>query len=57
MYTEALLQEAFGDLEILRLAADDRSIEEGTGHCGMSALIDLVARKRNRPSGTPGRSS
>jgi SAM-dependent methyltransferase len=57
MYTEALLQDAFGDLEILRLAAYDRSIEEGTGHCGMSALIDLVARKRNSPSGTPGRSS
>jgi hypothetical protein len=43
-------------MEILRLAAYDRPIEEGTGHSGMSALIDLVARKPNRPSGTPGRS-
>jgi len=45
MYTEALLREAFGDLEILRLAAYDREVEEGRGHSGMSALIDLVARK------------
>ncbi|WP_246480015.1 hypothetical protein [Kaustia mangrovi] len=46
MYTEALLHEAFADMEILRLAAYDRAIEEGEGHSGMSALIDLVARKR-----------
>lgn len=46
MYTEALLREAFADMEILRLAAYDRAIEEGEGHSGMSALIDLVARKR-----------
>jgi SAM-dependent methyltransferase len=49
MYTQALLREAFGDMEILRLAAYDRLIEEGTAHSGMSALIDLVARKRNSP--------
>jgi cyclopropane fatty-acyl-phospholipid synthase-like methyltransferase len=55
MYTEALLQEAFEDMEILRLATYDRMIEEGTGHSGMSALIDLVAKKPS-PSGTPGRS-
>ena len=55
MYTEALLREAFGDIEIVRLAAYDRVIEEGTGHAGMSALIDLVAKKPNRLSGTPGR--
>ncbi len=46
MYTEALLRDAFGDMEVLRLAAYDREIREGTGHAGMSALIDLIARKR-----------
>ncbi|MCC3305090.1 class I SAM-dependent methyltransferase [Sneathiella sp. HT1-7] len=46
MYTEAYLREAFDDMEILRLASYDREIAEGTGHAGMSALIDLVARKR-----------
>ncbi len=51
MYTEALLREAFGDMEILRLAAYDRVIEEGTAHSGMSALIDLVAKKRKQPIG------
>lgn len=45
MYTEDLLQEAFGDFEILELMSYDREIEEGSGHAGMSALIDLVARK------------
>jgi hypothetical protein len=46
MYTRELLEAAFGDMEILHLAEYDAMIEEGTGHKGMSALIDLVARKR-----------
>lgn len=45
MYTEALLREAFGELEILHLESHDSEIAEGSGHVGMSALIDLVARK------------
>ena len=48
MYTQALLRDAFGDMEILRLASYDRVVAEGQGHCGMSALIDLVARKPPR---------
>ncbi len=46
MYTRELLESAFGDMEIVHLAEYDAVIEEGTGHKGMSALIDLVARKR-----------
>lgn len=46
LYTRALLEEAFGDMEILRLDEHDSPIHEGAGHGGMSALIDLVARKR-----------
>ena len=45
MYTEDLLREAFADLEILRLADYDAEIDEGPGHSGMSALVELVARK------------
>jgi cyclopropane fatty-acyl-phospholipid synthase-like methyltransferase len=45
MYTAALLHESFSDLEILHLKEYDASIEEGQGHSGMSALVDLVARK------------
>ena len=46
MYTRELLEAAFGDMEILHLAEYDAEIEEGSGHKGISALIDLVARKR-----------
>lgn len=45
MYTEALLREAFGDMEFLHFTSHDTVIEEGAGHNGMSALVDLVARK------------
>jgi len=45
MYTEGMLLEAFGDWQILRLAAYDAEIAEGEGHAGMSALIDLVASR------------
>lgn len=45
LYTEALLREAFADMVIERLEAFDEVIEEGCGHRGMSALIDLVAKK------------
>jgi SAM-dependent methyltransferase len=43
LYTEALLREAFADLRILELSAYDAALDEGPGHSGMSALIDLVA--------------
>lgn len=45
LYTEALLRAAFSDFEILELSAYDAVIEEGAGHSGRSALIDLVARR------------
>ena len=46
LYTEALLRNAFEDMEILHLREHDDIISEGAGHSGMSALIDMVARKR-----------
>ena len=45
MYTEELLRSAFADWTIEHLAVHDSEIEEGPGHKGISALIDLVARK------------
>lgn len=45
MYTEGLLRDAFGGWHIQRLAAYERDVNEGEGHTGRSALIDLIARK------------
>lgn len=47
LYDEALLQKAFGELEILCLYSHDSVLQEGEGHHGISALIELVARKRD----------
>ncbi|MDP6873496.1 MAG: class I SAM-dependent methyltransferase [Alphaproteobacteria bacterium] len=44
-YTTELLTAAFVNLEIRHLREHDSVIHEGTGHDGMSALIDLVAVK------------
>jgi SAM-dependent methyltransferase len=46
MYTRPILEAAFAGMEILHLKEYDAAIDEGAGHKGMSALIDLVAKKR-----------
>lgn len=46
LYTEDLLRSSFSDCEIERLASHEAELQEGAGHSGMSALIDLVARPR-----------
>ncbi len=45
LYTEDGLRRAFSTWEVELLDAYDAEIEEGTGHSGKSALIDLIARK------------
>jgi cyclopropane fatty-acyl-phospholipid synthase-like methyltransferase len=45
LYTSEILRNAFGDLRIVHLGEHDTEIHEGTGHKGLSALIDLVAVK------------
>jgi cyclopropane fatty-acyl-phospholipid synthase-like methyltransferase len=45
LYTVELLREAFADMDIIELRDYDAEIEEGPGHKGISALVDLVARK------------
>jgi len=50
LYTEALLREAFADLDIVELRDYEADLAEGSGHHGRSALIGLVAR---RPAAAP----
>lgn len=45
LYTEELLRQSFSDFQIIALQSYEAQIAEGTAHVGMSALIDLVARK------------
>jgi cyclopropane fatty-acyl-phospholipid synthase-like methyltransferase len=45
LYTRAILEKAFADFAMLEIREHDSTIHEGTGHNGMSALIDLVAQK------------
>lgn len=46
LYTEELLRTAFADCGIEQLASYEAELDEGPGHKGRSALIDLVARTR-----------
>lgn len=48
LYTTELLRHSFAELEIVHLSAYDTHLDEGAGHRGMSALIDLIARKPHR---------
>lgn len=45
LYTRELLEKAFGDFASVEIREHDSEINEGAGHVGTSALIDLVARK------------
>ena len=45
MYTREWLEREFSDWDIVELDAYDAAIDEGQAHSGMSALIDLVARR------------
>lgn len=45
LYTRKLLEDSFGDFAAVEIAEYDSVIQEGAGHGGLSALIDLVGRK------------
>jgi len=45
MYTDEILTQAFADFKMLVLRSYHRDVDEGEGHSGTSALIDLIARK------------
>lgn len=46
LYTLDLMASAFADMEIEVLTEYDAELNEGNRHQGMSALVDLVARKK-----------
>lgn len=46
LYTQSLLRDSFADLELVELREYEAELAEGSGHCGRSALIGLVARRR-----------
>ena len=45
LYTPEMMREAWAGFEILQLREHESVVDEGSQHSGMSALIDLVARK------------
>ena len=45
LYTGAMLEESFADFRDLRILEEEREFHEGTSHGGMSAVINLTARK------------
>ena len=46
LYTRGWVESTFREWEIVELREYDAVLHEGTRHTGMSALIDLVARRR-----------
>ena len=45
LYTREMLEQAFGGMASLDIKEYDAVVDEGGGHSGMSALVDLVAYK------------
>jgi SAM-dependent methyltransferase len=45
LYTRALLEDAFRGFRDLAIVEEEREIHEGSSHGGMSAVINLTARK------------
>jgi SAM-dependent methyltransferase len=47
LYTREMLEEAFGDFNDVHIVEEERELNEGASHAGMSAVINLTARKPN----------
>lgn len=45
LYTRSLLEQAFADFRDLSIVEEERELNEGASHKGMSAVIGLTARK------------
>jgi SAM-dependent methyltransferase len=45
LYTREMLERAFGDLDGVEIVEEERELQEGAGHHGMSAVIGLTGRK------------
>ncbi|HEY5957183.1 MAG TPA: class I SAM-dependent methyltransferase [Polyangiaceae bacterium] len=48
LYTEELLRAAFADCDLLRIESYEPELDEGQGHQGRSAVIDMIARRPER---------
>ena len=48
LYTRAMLEAAFQDFRDLAIVEEERELQEGCAHAGMSAVIGLTARKPAR---------
>jgi SAM-dependent methyltransferase len=45
LYTRAMLEGAFGDFHDMKIVEEELELHEGSSHGGMSAVINLTARK------------
>lgn len=45
LYTKDLLRATFGDFGQIQLTEEETVLNEGSGHCGASAVIGLFARR------------
>jgi len=45
LYTPAMLEDAFRGFRNMKIVEEEREIHEGTSHGGMSAVVNLTARK------------
>jgi len=45
LYTRAMLEEAFRGFDDMTMVEEEREMHEGASHAGMSAVINLTARK------------
>jgi ubiquinone/menaquinone biosynthesis C-methylase UbiE len=45
LYTREMLARTFGDMNDAQIIEEERELNEGAGHAGMSAIIGLTARK------------
>jgi SAM-dependent methyltransferase len=45
LYTRAMLEDAFRDFRDMKIVEEELELHEGTSHGGMSAVINLTARK------------
>jgi ubiquinone/menaquinone biosynthesis C-methylase UbiE len=45
LYTREMLLQEFGDFNDVMIVEEERELQEGAGHAGLSAIIGLTARK------------
>jgi SAM-dependent methyltransferase len=46
LYTRAMLEEAFGDFRDVKIVEEERELNEGRSHAGLSAVINLTGYRK-----------